>query len=158
MVSALTRWGGVLLRPRATVAALAPDERRLDGLILGTLYVLGSQLLRLAEGMAAFEATRNLGGLLGVAAALGRAVLPAVLLIFLVESLLPPSRRAIASSLLVPLVLLAASARLLLQFGVVVPGPVYLPEVVATVWAAGIALWIRADPTAAKEAAKEEDP
>ena len=39
IVSALRRYGGILVRPRATAQGLAPDEGARDGLWLGLLYL-----------------------------------------------------------------------------------------------------------------------
>ena len=44
MLSALERWGGFLIHPRATLSRLSPGEGRHDWWWLALLFVLGSQL------------------------------------------------------------------------------------------------------------------
>jgi hypothetical protein len=61
----------------------------------------------------------------------------------LVESLVGSARSRYRHLPLVALVVVTIVGNLLRQQGVVLPGPRYLPEMLGTVWAAGLALWIR---------------
>lgn len=142
-MGALARYGGILLRPRATVAALDPRVGGWDEWILTGLYVLGSQVGRVAEALASVAALGLGSGVLILASGVGRAVLPPILVSVLVDSLLGRARGYRRGVFIVPLVLVAALARLAAQQGVRLPGPTYMPELVAAVWCAALALFTR---------------
>lgn len=138
--AAITRWGGILVRPRATLARLGPREGRFDGWWLGGLFVLGSQLEHIAETFARYQAFRSFWLLVN---GLALALLTPLLVGLLVEGLVGAARSRYRHLPLVALVLVATAANLLRQQGVVLPGPRYLPELLGTLWAAGLGLWIR---------------
>src|SRR5690606_5249067 len=60
---ALARSGGALVRPRATSAALLPDEGRRDGLLFILLYAVGARLLPLGDAVADFAAMASFSAL-----------------------------------------------------------------------------------------------
>lgn len=155
----LARYGGILLRPRATVAALDPRVGTWDEWILTLLYVLGSQVGRVAEAIASVAAVGLGNGILVLASGVGRAVLPPILVSVLVDSLLGRARGYRRGVFIVPLVLIASLARLGVQAGVRFPGPSYMPELVAAVACAGLALYARSAVPAedAGESKGEED-
>lgn len=139
----LARYGGILVRPRATVAALAPRVGAWDEWILVVLYVLGSQVERVAEALASLAALGFGSGILVFASGLGRAVLPPILVSVLVDGLLGRPRGHRRGVFLVPLVLVASLARLAEQHGLRLPGPGFLPELAGAIWCAGLALYAR---------------
>lgn len=137
---AVTRYGGILVRPRATLEQLGPREGRWDWWVLAGLFVLGSQIEHLTETIARFEAFRSFWLLVnGFAIAL----LTPLLVGLLVESIVGAARSRYRHLPLVALILVATVANLLRQQGVVIPGPRYMPEMVGSIWAAGLAVWVR---------------
>ena len=124
-VRALKRYGGILIRPRATLLELGPEEGRWDGWILIALFVLGSQIERVTETIARFEVFRSFLVLLN---GLALAVLTPILVGFMVEGIVGAARRRYRHLPLVALVVIATIGNLLRQQGVVWPGPRYLPE------------------------------
>jgi len=138
--AALQRYGGILVRPRATLEALGPDEGRYDWWILALVFVLGSQINHLTETVAQFTVFHSYWLLLnGFAIAL----LTPLFVGLLVEGLVGQTRARYRHLPLVALVLVATVGHLLRQQGLALPGPRYLPEMAGTVWAAGLAVWIR---------------
>src|SRR5690606_10524707 len=135
--AALRRYGGILIHPRKTLLGLGSDpqpdstEGRYDGWILAGLFVLGSQIERLAETFARFEVFRSV---LQVFNGLALALLTPILVGFMVEGVVGVGRSRYRHLPLVALVLLATVGNLLRQQGVVWPGPRYLPEILGTVW------------------------
>ncbi len=140
MFSALERWGGFLIHPRATLSRLAPGEGRHDWWWLALLFVLGSQIQHLTEAVARFQAFRSV---LVLANALALSLLTPLLVGILVESVIGTRRNHLRNLPLVALVVAATEGNVLRQQGVMLPGPHYLPEIVGTIWAAGLAIWIR---------------
>jgi hypothetical protein len=138
--AALQRWGGILIQPRATLAGLSNHEGRYDWWLLAGLFVLGSQVEHLTAAVARFQAFRS--GLVLVNA-LAISLLTPLLAGLLVESLVGAARSRYRHLPLVALVVVAILANLARQQGVVLPGPRYLPEMLGTAWAAGLAVWIR---------------
>jgi peroxiredoxin len=134
------RFGGILMKPRATLARLREDEGQHDGWILMLLFVLGSQLERLTETLARFEVIRSP---LLLANGLALALLTPVLVGFMVEAVVGAPRARYRHLPLVALVLVATVGNLLRQLGVALPGPHYLPEMLGAAWALALALWIR---------------
>jgi hypothetical protein len=139
-LAAMQRWGGILIQPRATLTALGDREGRYDWWLLAGLFVLGSQVEYLTEAVARFQAFRSVLVLIN---ALALSLLTPLLVGLLAESLVGSARSRYRHLPLVALVVVATVAHLLRQQGVVLPGPRYLPEMLGTVWAAGLALWIR---------------
>lgn len=136
----LARWGGVLIRPRATLEGLGPSEGRFDWWLLAVLFVLGSQIQHLTETIARYQVFRSFWLLVN---GLALALLTPLFVGLIVESIVGAARRRYRHLPLVALVLVATAANLLRQQGVLLPGPRYLPEILGTVWAAGLGVWIR---------------
>jgi hypothetical protein len=144
-LAAMQRWGGILIRPRATLTALGPDlvesgQGRHDWWPLAALFVLGSQVQHLTEAVARFQAFRSV---LLLVNALAISLLTPLLVGLLVEGLVGGARSRYRHLPLVALVAVTVVANLLRQQGVALPGPRYLPEMLGTLWAAGLGLWIR---------------
>jgi hypothetical protein len=139
-LAAMQRWGGILIQPRATLARLSEQEGRYDWWLLAGLFVLGSQVEHLTAAVARFQVFRQV---LLLVNALAISLLTPLLVGLLVETLVGAARSRYRHLPLVALVVVATVANLLRQQGVVLPGPHYLPEMLGTVWAAGLALWIR---------------
>lgn len=146
-LAAMQRWGGILIQPRATLAALGQPsnhEGRYDWWLLAGLFVLGSQVQHLTEAVARFQAFRSV---LVLVNALAISLLTPLLVGLLVEGLVGGARSRYRHLPLVALVVVTVVANLLRQQlgqqGVVLPGPRYLPEMLGTLWAAGLGLWIR---------------
>lgn len=135
--------------PRATLAELPRVDARghqvgiRDGLWLTALYVLSSQVTRLAGGFAALGAMGNINGGLVLLQALGRSFLPPVVLLFVVEGVLGAPRSYRRGLFLAPLVVFAALGRLSAALGAPWPGPSFGPDLLGTVWAAGLAFACR---------------
>jgi peroxiredoxin len=137
---AVQRFGGILIRPKATLLGLRADEGRHDGWVLAGLFVLGSQIERLAEAVARFEVFRSVLLLFN---GFALALLTPVLVGFMVEGVVGASRSRFRHLPLVALVVVATLGNLLRQQGVALPGPRYLPEMIGAAWALLLALWIR---------------
>jgi hypothetical protein len=143
VLAAMQRWGGILIQPRATLAALgqrSDQQGRYDWWLLAGLFVLGSQVQHLTEAVARFQAFRSV---LVLVNALAISLLTPLLVGLLVEGLVGGPRSRYRHLPLVALVVVTVVANLLRQQGVMLPGPRYLPEIVGTLWAAGLGLWIR---------------
>lgn len=136
----IERWGGILIRPRATLEALAPGEGRFDWWLLAALFVLGSQIQHLTETVARYQVFRSFWLLVN---GLALALLTPLLVGLIVETIVGAARSRYRHLPLVALVLVATLANLLRQQGVVIPGPRYLPEMLGTLWAVGLGVWIR---------------
>lgn len=153
MLDAIIRWGGVLVAPRATLRETPRDEGRWDGVMLAIVYVLATQMVRLAEAVSGWMATRDMGGILILLQGLGRGLLPPVLVVLAVETLLGDDRAFRRGIFLAPLVLMGSVAGILRGVGVVLPGPSFLPELVGAAWGVALAVIMReAIPADAAEA------
>jgi thiol-disulfide isomerase/thioredoxin len=142
LVRFLARCGGVLVRPRATVASLGPDEGRRDGLWLGLLFFVGGHLLDLLEGLATLVAVRNWGGVAVVISKLGVLVAP-ILASIVAETILGSERAKRAGLCIVPLVVISVAAHAALRLGVTLPGPGWLPTIVGMSATIGLAFTLR---------------
>lgn len=111
--------------------------------MLATLYVLATQMVRLAEGLSGWMATRDMGGILILLQSLGRGLLPPVLVVLAVETLLGDERAFRRGLFLVPLVLMGSVAGILRGMGVVLPGPSFLPELAGAAWGVALAVTLR---------------
>ena len=151
--AALRRWGGILVRPRRTLEALAPGEGKADGVALAALFVVGSQLQNLAHAAAQFTV---LGSYLNLFGSFARSLLTPLMVALLVESLMGVKRARYRNLPLVPLVLISTLGNLARQQGLALPGPSFMPELVGTAWAAGLAVWIRRAMPASEPPAKSE--
>lgn len=139
----LQRYGGMLVRPRATVAALDPKEGLHDGSWLGLLYLLGGHVHALMEAVATAVAVRNWSGLLVLGSQLGRSLLAPILVLLVAETVLGPGRRHRRGLCLVPLLLVAVASELLSRGGIAPPWPRLGPALVGGLASAGLAAWIR---------------
>lgn len=159
-LAALQRWGGILIRPRATLMALGTElspklgqgEGRHDWWWLAGLFVLGSQIQHLTETVARFQAFRSWLLLFN---GLALALLTPLLVGMLVEGIIGAQRRRYRNLPVAALVAVATLANLLRQQGVVLPGPHVLPELLGTLWAAALAVWIRKAMPAPEQPAEE---
>lgn len=143
VLSVIQRWGGILVQPRVTLEALRegpPELGRWDGWWLIGLYLLGSQIERLVEALARFEV---LGSVAMLFNAVAIALLAPILVALLVEGLVGVRRARYRHLPIAALVAVSTLGTLLRHLHVAVPGPTYLPEMLGTLWAAGLALWIR---------------
>ena len=141
IVRALQRYGGVILRPRATLEGLAPEEGRYDWWILALLFVIGSQLDHLTETAARFLVFDSFWLLVN---GLAIALLTPLFVGLAVESIVGQARERYRHLPLAALVLVACCANLLRAAGLQLPGPRLLPEMLGAAWALGLAGWIRA--------------
>ncbi|MCX4239879.1 hypothetical protein [Paraliomyxa miuraensis] len=138
---ALWRYGGLLVRPRATVAALEADEGRHDGLVLGLLYLFGVGTLELLRGVAAARVTADLGGLLMLASALGRVLVVPIVVLVACETVLGRVRSHRRGLMLVPLLVVVTVAHELAAHGHALPS--LWPEVAGGSLCVGWAWWVR---------------
>jgi hypothetical protein len=158
MLAAIQRWGGILVQPRRTLEALRHGPRGLgrhDGWWLMGLYVVGSQIQRLTEAVAKFEVIGSFAMLFN---AIAIALLAPVLVALLVEGLVGVERARYRNLPIAALVLVATLGTLLRSFHVDLPGPTYLPEMLGTAWAGGLAIWIRKTMPAEPEPKEETKP
>jgi hypothetical protein len=152
MRSALERWGGILVVPRRTLAALRDDPPgvgRFDAWWLMGMYVAGSQIQRLTEAVAKFEVIGSYPMLFN---AIAIALLAPVMVALLVEGLVGANRARFRNLPIAALVFVATIGTLLRSLHVDLPGPTYLPEMLGTSWAAALAIVIRKSMPAESEA------
>ena len=146
VLAVIQRWGGILVQPRATLEALRPattgqpEVGRWDGWWLVALYLLGSQIERLVEAVAKFEV---LGSYAMLFNAIAVALLAPILVMLLVEGLVGVRRARYRHLPIAALVAVSTLGTLLRHLHVALPGPTYLPEMLGTLWASGLAVWIR---------------
>ncbi len=136
---ALARWGGVLVAPRRTVAALAVEDGARDGLVLGTLYVIGTALYPMTDTIATGVSTHSL---VALAAGVARVLLTPIVVLVLVETLLGGRRSYRGGLFLLPLVVLGTLAHVLASFEVV-SIPALWPDFAGAAAAGALALWAR---------------
>lgn len=141
-LAAFARWGGFLLRPRATVAALPHAVGRRDGAVFLLLFAVGVHLLPLGDALADFLAMAALSAL---PALLGGFVvlIPWLVATLAVEAILGPARAHRAALCLLPMLLLLTLARLLAGLGLPLPVPKYTLEIAGALLAAGLAVYVR---------------
>lgn len=142
MTALLQRLGGVLIRPKATIAGLAPGVGASDGLVLLALYGIGAKLEPLGRGVADFQASEGISAIIALTLGLV-AFLPWVLTTLAVELVLGRDRQERTELCKVPLALCAAAAGLADHLGLALPGPVYVPELIGAAWSIAIAAWVR---------------
>lgn len=131
------------MRPRVTLAALDPGEGTRDGLWLGLLYVLGSHVMPLLEGVATVVAVRNWSGVLLLISGLGMVLLAPILASILAETILGPERGQRSGLCIAALLVVGLAAQAVTRGGGSVPGPSWLPAVVGIAASAGLAAWLR---------------
>lgn len=137
--SALARWGGALLAPRRTVAELTSGEGKRDGLVLGTLYVVGTALYPMTDTIATVVSTHSL---VALAAGVARVLLTPIVVLVLVETLLGGRRSYRGGLFLLPLVVIGTLAHILTTSGLL-SIPTLWPDFVGAAAAGGLALWAR---------------
>jgi len=155
--TALARWGGVLLRPRTTIAALAPDAGPRDGLVFILLFAAGAHLLPLGDAAADFSAMAGLAALPTLLSGF-TVLIPWLVATLGVEALLGPQRAHRAALCLLPMLLVVVLARLLAGAGHPLPVPKYSIEIAGAVLAAALALWIRPAVRLSREPADSAPP
>ncbi len=139
VTSALSRWGGALVAPRRTVGALGPDDGTRDGLVLGSLYVIGTSIYPMTVAIATVVST---GSLVALASGVARVLLTPIVVLVLVETLLGSERSYRAGLTLLPMVLVTTIAHALALFQL--PSlPTFWPDVAGAAATVGFALWIR---------------
>ncbi len=141
MRRALARYGGALVAPRATVAASGPEEGLRDGIWLSLLYLAVTSVYPVAEGFANWWATRNLGGIVMILSAFGRALIVPIVALVAVETILGQGRAHRRGLALVPMVVVVLAMRQVPWRATV--GVPYLPELLAMLAAVGWTLWVR---------------
>ena len=141
MRRALARFGGALVAPRATVAAAGPDEGLRDGIWLSLLYLIVTSVYPVAEGFANLSATRNLGGVLMILSAFGRALIVPIVALVAAETILGQGRAHRRGLALVPMVVIVLAMRQVPWRATV--GFAYLPELLAMLAAIGWTLWVK---------------
>lgn len=141
IVSALGRFGGVMTAPRATVAALRPDEGRRDGWVLGGLYVFAVATYAIIDSLAAVVRMHDLSAFIMLASTLGRVLVAPVLVLVAAETLLGASRSHRRALSLVPLLAVVTIASELAHAGVKVP--MFAPEIVGGVLGLALTWHIR---------------
>ena len=150
LLRALWRYGGLLIRPRATARALRADEGRWDGLALGGLYVLCMGTLELLRGVAMARVTADLGGVLMLAAALGRVMVAPIVVLVACETVLGRARSHRRGLLLLPMLVVAALAHEAAAQGW--PVRELLPEIAGGLGSIALAWWVK------DEIAPQEEP
>lgn len=143
------RTGGMLVRPRATVAALDRDEGARDGLWLGLLYLVGGHVYPLIEAVATFVAVRNWGGVAMLFSGLG-VLLPPILASIVAETVLGSERGHRRGLCLVPLVVVSIVAQGSARAGLSLPWGPWMPALIGVLASAGLAAWIRSPPSPAE--------
>lgn len=142
LVTALSRWGGALVRPRATMAALAPDDGPRDGILFLLLFALGAHLLPIGDAVADFVAMAGVAALPTLLSGL-TVLIPWLVATLGVEAILGPQRAHRAALCLLPMLLVVVLARLLAGAGHPLPVPKYSIEIAGAALAALLALWVR---------------
>jgi hypothetical protein len=150
LLRALWRHGGMLVQPRATARALLADEGRYDGLVLGVLYVACVGMLEVLRGVAMARVTADLGGLLMLAAAVGRVLVAPIVVLVAVETVLGRARAHRRGLMLLPLLAVSALAHEAAAQGWAVRA--FVPEIVGGLLGVALAWWVR------PELAAQEDP
>ena len=148
----LARYGGALLRPRSTFAALAPEDGPHDGLVFILLYAVGARLLPLGDAVADFSAMASLSALPTLLAGFA-ALIPWLVAVLGVEAILGPARAYRSALCMVPMLVLVVLARLAAGMGYGLALPRYSVEIVGAVLAAALAIHVRAAIRVSEEAA-----
>lgn len=139
----MPRWGGLLVAPRRTVAALTSGDGRRDGLWLCGLYLAGTELPELIAALAALAAVRDAGGVMMFASVVARVLLVPVLALLVAEMVLGRARAYRRAVVLLPLLLGATALRGLSQFGWDPPGARIFYDVAFALFGVGLVAWVR---------------
>jgi energy-converting hydrogenase Eha subunit A len=154
----MDRWGGLLIHPRQTLAALDPRAGRTDGRWLILLYVLGVQLIPTLIAVKSFGVNPGLGGAITFAGSMARALLGPIAVIVVAEFALGAQRSYRSNLFLVPLVAVGVVGSLLRLMGVALIGQTTLIAV-GGAWALGLVFYARSeiepDPELAEARSKE---
>jgi peroxiredoxin len=142
VTGALARWGGLLLGPRAAVAALPHGLGRRDGAVFLLLFAVGAHLLPLGDALADFLAMASVAALPALLSGL-TVLIPWLVATLAVEAILGPLRAHRAALCMLPMLLLLVLARLLAGLGLSVPVPKYSLEIAGALLAAGLAAYVR---------------
>lgn len=153
LLAALRRFGGIVVQPRATAAALHPDEGVRDGLWLGLLYLLSVGTLDVLGGVATARATANLSGAMMLLAAVGRVLVVPIVVLVACETVLGRARSHRRGLMLVPLLVVVALGHELAVHGVVLPR--FTPRSSGGCSSVALTLWVREAIAAQPE---EEEP
>lgn len=121
------------------MAELSPDEGKRDGLVLGTLYVLGTALYPMTDTIATVVSTHSL---VALAAGVARVLLTPIVVLVLVETLLGGPRSHRGGLFLLPLLVLGTLAHVLATFEIV-SVPALWPDFAGAAAAGALALWAR---------------
>jgi hypothetical protein len=143
MLEALSRWGGFFVQPRRHAASLSPDEGLHDGVWLTLLYVLGSQVYPLVEGLATAWAVRDLGALVMLGGTFARTLLAPIVVVIFAETVLGAGRSYRSRIALLPLVVLTTLGHMLGQMGIPVPGPSFTAAALGGLLGVALVGWIR---------------
>lgn len=142
LAGALARWGGALLSPRSTVAALPHDLGRRDGAVFLLLFAVGAQLLPLGDAFADFLAMASFAALPALLSGF-TALIPWLVATLAVEAILGPARSHRAALCMLPMLLALTLARLLAGLGLALPVPKYSIEIAGALLAALLAIYVR---------------
>lgn len=142
LATTLARWGAFLLRPRRAAAALPISAGRRDGLALLLLYAAGARLLPIGDAVADFWAMFGLAALPTLLAGLA-ALIPWLVATLAVEAVLGPQRAHRAALCLLPMLLVAALARLLAALGHPLPVPGFAVDVAGAALSVALAAYVR---------------
>jgi len=143
MSGLLRRVGGALVAPRRLFEKLSPETGKHDGAALLGAYLLAVGLPAIGDALADFWALRSLAAAPGLLRALLPA-LPWLLAAAALDWLLGPARAHRAALCLVPLLVIDALARLLVDLGVPLPGPGHAASVLGGLAALLLAARVRA--------------
>jgi thiol-disulfide isomerase/thioredoxin len=136
------RQGGMLVAPRRTVAALAPDQGTRDGTWAVLAYLVAGRLDQIVAAIARIVRLGSLDALLMSLADIGISLLPPVAATFGAELVLGRARGHRASVTLAPLVLSAAVGAFMQAAGWRFE-PSWSLDAFGVVAVLGLALWIR---------------
>lgn len=139
----LQRQGGMLVAPRQTLAAMAPDEGQRDGTWALLAWLAATSVYTLVEVAARLLALRSFDALLLGAADVAIALLAPYVATFAIELVLGRPRSHRAGTLLAPMIAVGAIAHLLVANGVWRPPGTWLPPLLAGLAAVGWAFVVR---------------
>ncbi len=142
MTDLLQRIGGILIAPRTLLNHLSPETGRRDGAVLLGAYLLAVAVLPIGDTLADFWALRSFTAAPGLLRALLPA-LPWLLTAAALDWLLGAGRAHRIALCLVPLLVIDASAHLLADLGVTLPGPSYAASVLGALAALLLAASVR---------------
>lgn len=140
----LQRQGGILVTPRQTLVAMAPDEGARDGTWALLAWLAATSVYALVEVTARLVALRSFDALLLGAADVAIALLAPYVATFAIELVLGRTRSHRAGTLLAPMIAVGAIGHLLIANGAWRPAGAWLPPLLAGLAALGWAFAVRA--------------